>query len=72
MQDSEEDAAAQQQCDREQVFLTCKLAVAQAIAACRRQDLAFAPSPSSAVKVTVRGGEPGRVEVRGDHSGTVK
>lgn len=66
MENGDEEAAAQQQYDKEQVFLTCKLAVAQAIAACRGQAQGYDTGPSSTVKVTVRGGKLGRFQVKGE------
>ena len=63
-----DEAALQERADTEQVFLACKVAVAQAIAACRDQpqaQLASATRSSTAVKVTMRGVGPGLVSVKG-------
>ena len=70
MQSSDDVLSAQQQrCDKEQVFVACKLAVAQSIAACRSQLHAFPSSPAPVIKVTVRGGSgSGSAEVRGEQA----
>jgi hypothetical protein len=62
-------AALQERADSEQVFLVCKVAVAQAVAACRDHAELLAGTNSSDVKVTVRGLGPGLVGVKGvpDH-----